>query len=96
MSLLDLVHIKITTEFRSHSQAAWKKEEVETQMLSSFFPEVGNAVSPFPIVVLDWLWSVWEHLLHFKFTSCLNLNELLSVDKTKDMVRMGDEYEVMH
>lgn len=37
---LDLFHIKITTKFRFLSCVVWKKEQVGTQMLSSFFSEV--------------------------------------------------------
>lgn len=91
MSILDLFHINITTEFRSLLYAAWKKEEVEAQMLSSFFLGVEwMQLSPFPVIVLDFsdtrgMARNTDCILN----SCLQLNDILSVDKPKDTVRMG-------
>lgn len=56
---LDLFHIKITSEFRFLSHVAWKKEQVGTQVLSSFFSgHRVNTGSPFPIAVLV-CWDTW-------------------------------------
>lgn len=60
-------------------------------MLSSFFPGVEwMQLSPFPVIVLDFsdTCGITGNTCCI-LNSCLQLNEILSVDKPKDTVRMG-------
>lgn len=62
-----------------------------SNVVKLFFRSGMKSVSPFPIVVLvcsDTCGVTGIYLLHFKFISYPNMNELLS-DKPKEMMRMG-------